>query len=181
LANLKTLRVCLEFDDRDLCTARRINNCQAAIAVADYDVSVPGINANIVGVAMQIEFADGCEIRRVENPHRAVTRIRDIDEIRLVRIGDALRFLEVANALNYLAGADIDHLYGVVSERGHDEMLPAAINRHVVDAPAHVRQREGRLEHQRLCGCNRSLGNCQRDQERQSDGQTRAGHAPSHL
>jgi hypothetical protein len=77
---------------------------QAAIAVANYDVSVPRIDADIVGVAMQIEFADGCEIRRVENPHRAVTRIRDIDEIRLVRIGDALRFLEVVDALKHLAG-----------------------------------------------------------------------------
>jgi hypothetical protein len=150
----------LKWDGADLGTSHRVDYRQAAIAIADDDVSIAGIDANIIRVLVQVDPTESCEIRGPEEPHGAITGIRNENEIGLIRIRRALRLTETMYPLEQLPGSEIGDLDGIISQRRHDETLPGAIDRHVIDASPNVRERDRRFERKgsrlgRTSGCRR--------------------------
>ena len=138
--DLKSLWMPLKGGVADLGARCRIDDGQTAIAIADDQLAVARIDANIIGVAAQTRAADRRTIHRTEKSHGAIAGIRGGNQIFVVRIGDALWIIEATDVRQRPAVAEINDFDGVVSQRGDNETLSGPINRHMIDTPADARQ-----------------------------------------
>src|SRR5260370_41923815 len=84
--------------------------------------------------------------------HRAVAGIRDIDAVGKGGIGDALWLPQAGNSAQHLAGCQIDHPQTVVAELGNEQPLTLRIDAEVINAAAHLTDRDLRLHDDRRPG-----------------------------
>ena len=135
----------------NLAAGRRINHGQRAAAVSNEDSLICRINANIVGVAAELNPVRGIVVPSFKQSHRTVTGIGDIERIGRGLVADTLRFFQPSNCANQFAIGEIDNSQGIVAQFGNEQSLPLQINRHVIDAAAHLAQRDFGLELERAC------------------------------
>src|SRR6266446_4815881 len=124
----------------NLAAGRRIDHGQRAAAISNEDSLSRGINANIVGVAAELNLSRGIVVAAFKQPHRTVTSIGDIERIGRGLVADTLRFLQSCNCANQFAIGEIDNSQGIVAQFGNEQSLPLQINRHVIDAAAYHTQ-----------------------------------------
>ena len=140
----------------------RIDQRQSSAAVADHRKPIARVDANIVGIIAERDSARRGKVRGLEQPDRSVARVGDQDDIGTRRIADTLRLAQSGEPMQRHTGDDIDDVNRVVAEFGDDEPLASRVECHVIDPAAHVVQRNGLLQHQRLRGLSR-----QRQQQRE--------------
>ena len=77
------------------------------------------------------------KVRRVEELNSAGPAVGHDDGVRVRQHKNALRLVKTSNASDVFAGLEIDHLDGIVAERGHHQTLMRGINREMIDAAVH--------------------------------------------
>src|SRR5262249_8936218 len=86
----------------------------------------------------------------VEQLKTLALSVRDCDQLRVGRYGDALRLSKARNALDVRAALQAQHFYGVVAERRDEQALPRGIEREMIDPAFDARQRDRANRHQRF-------------------------------
>jgi hypothetical protein len=137
--DLEALGMSLQGNRGDHVARHGIDDRQAAIAITDDHGVVARIDANIIGVLLQVDLAKRLEILGAEDPYRAIAGVGNERDIGFVRVSHALRLFKATNVPTRLAAAKINHFDGIISKGCHDEVLAAAVNRHVIDPPADIR------------------------------------------
>jgi len=159
----------LETDVGGLGPACRIDDRKRTLAVTHEHAAVLRIHPHVVGIVAELDTPDRRKIVAPQHPHRAVAGVRHIDAVREGDIGDALRLAQAGDPAQHLAGCQIDHPQGVVAELGNKQPLPLHIDAEVVDAAAHLTERDLRIEYERRAGRLRRHGGGPHQACRQQD------------
>ena len=147
---LERFRMRLEFDVADLRFCSGIDDREAAAPVPDDQMAAARIHSDIVGVVAQREAAGRREVVAPEEPYRAVAGAGDDDQIRLLRIGDALRLVELGDLLEPPSARNIHDIERAVPKLRHQQPLAGEVDGHVIDPPGYPGQRDLAVEHQGL-------------------------------
>src|SRR5229473_5541470 len=157
--NLEGFGMRLHRNITNLAAGRRIDDRERPAAVSNEDPIRRGINAYVIGVAAELNSSRCLVIAPFKQTHRAVTSIGDIKHIGRGLIAHALGLLQFWNPADQFAIWEIDNSNGIIAQLGNEQSLPLQIDRHMVDAAAHVAQRNFGFELERTCirGLSRSL------------------------
>src|SRR5258708_30841448 len=128
-----------------------MNRGKSAAAISNEDSLSRGINADIVGVAAELDSSRRLVIAPFERTHRTVTGIGDIKHIGRGLVADALRLLQSWNPADQFAVWQIDNSNGIIAQFGNEQTLSLQINRHVVDPATDVAQQNLGLELELAC------------------------------
>src|SRR5712691_6906745 len=106
--------------------------------MADTLISSAGVIANVVGVVGELHRLHELKCGSIIDPGGAVTA-RDEQPIgsRIVEL--PLRLLQTRKRPHSLAGLYVDHLNGVVPQRGHEKTLTFHIDAEVIHASIDIR------------------------------------------
>src|SRR5262249_18640528 len=138
---LETLRMALQSDVGNFARIGGVDNSQCAVAIADKDAIGSFIHPNIVGVNAKIDAADRSIVLSLKKSHRSITAVGDIESICCGHEADALWLFQFRNSTNNLMIFEVDDCDTAVAEFSHEQPLSRQINRHVVDPPAHIAER----------------------------------------
>src|SRR5215472_5721914 len=147
--DLKSLRMRLETNIRDLREAGGINNRERTLAIAHQHPLARGLHAHIVGIVTEFDAPDRGQVLGAQHAHRTVTGIRHKYAVGKRDIRNALRLVQTANPMEHLARRQIDDAQAVVAELRNEQPLPLRIEAEMIDAAAHLPERYLRLEYQR--------------------------------
>src|SRR6266480_2206653 len=117
-----------------------IDHGECAPAVTDEDLMGRRIDADVVGIIAKIDTANRVVVFTLEQPHRTVSGIRDIERIRGFVITDALRLSQAGYSADELTIPQVDHSDAVVAELGHEQALSSEIDRHMIDPTGNMTQ-----------------------------------------
>src|SRR5438874_6294530 len=138
-----------ETDIGGLRLACGINDRKRTLAVAHEYPLAPGVYSHVRSSVAELDASDRRQIVTPQHPHRAITGICYKDAIGERDIGNALWLAQTVDPPQHLARCQIDHAEAVVAELGHEQPLALHIDTEVVDAAAHITERNLRLEHER--------------------------------
>ena len=82
----------------------------------------------------------------LEHPQRSVAAVRHVERVVRRHVTHALRSLEPGDGANELMPGEINDAEGIILELGHEQPLALQIDRHMVDAPGDLSQRDFRLD-----------------------------------
>ncbi|MES0131267.1 hypothetical protein [Mesorhizobium sp. M0029] len=85
----------------------------------------------------------------MKEPNGPVTTIGHDDHVLTGKICDALRLLQAGDPMEDLTGLKVDNIDAVVTELGDEQSPSSKIDRHVIDTPRDVFERDCSLEDQR--------------------------------
>jgi hypothetical protein len=105
--------------------------------VADVDLAVRGVQADVVRVVQSFDSGQPPQRRRFEHID-AAAGIRHIEPVGTSDIADALRLAQPFYPRNARSRAHVDDFDAIVAERSHEEARVVGIDREVVDASPHV-------------------------------------------
>ena len=138
-----------EADIGSLGLACGIDDRKRTLAIAHKYPIARCVYARVVGIIAELDAPHRGQIIAPQHPHRAITGIRYKDAIGKKDIGNALRLAQTVDPPQHLARCQIDHAEAVVTELGHKQPLALHIDAEVVNAAAHITERNLRLEHER--------------------------------
>ncbi|HEY5380105.1 MAG TPA: hypothetical protein VIJ78_11290 [Pseudolabrys sp.] len=138
--DLKTFGMRAQLDTADSRPLHGIEHGEAAAAVTDHESSGAWIKANVVGIVAKVDDPREGIVAATEQADRSIAGARDRDRVSRRRISDPLRFGEILDAVDDLAGDNIDCIHGTIAKLGDEKALAGKIDRHVVDPPFDVWQ-----------------------------------------
>ncbi len=109
---------------------------------------VARIDADIVGVVAQIDTPDLVPIHCTVETDRTVAAGHDDLRLR-TEIRHALRLVQALNSSDDVAAREIDVIDGAIAIFGDEEMLVLKIERQMINATLHVRQRDSARQPER--------------------------------
>ena len=172
--------------ETDICgfgPAYRIDHREGARAVTHEHLVMLRVHPNVVRILAELDAPGRSEIVAPQNPHRAAAPVRHVDAVGRGDIGHALRLAEAGNRTQHPASCQVDYTQAVIAELGDEKSLALGVDAEVIDAAAHLSERDLRLEHERCPGCLSVTGDRPEQGHGEQDRQDQAASAahPAHL
>src|SRR6185437_11835988 len=121
---LERFRMIWQLDGLQQISRGGVENYKAGIALiskADEDVFCGRVIARVISIGRKMDGLEELICAAVKDAACSVRAVRDEDAIGLGRIGHALWFVQAANGMNQLVGAQVKHFERIVSQRGHKQ------------------------------------------------------------
>src|SRR6476620_1245556 len=139
---LKSFRMCAEFNGADLFPIGGINNGNASAPKSDIDFLTRFIITNIVGVIFKTQFPNHLERFSIVYLANTAFVIGNKQTIQFRGISDSLRCGETGDRVDSLAFTQIEHFDGVIAKRTNKQPFAVRIEREMVDPSFDTRQWE---------------------------------------
>ena len=138
--------------------AGRIQAIQGSLAVADVDLVLSGVVANVIGVAGEMHGRKRLVGFAVKDPAGTVVSVGDEQFVDFGDKENSLGFSKPGDGGEPFAFAEVEYFEGVVTQSRNEQALPLNVDAQMVDAPFHVGKREGLdlTQDARLGGLRRS-------------------------
>src|SRR5262245_58495743 len=130
---LKALWMRAQGNIRNLTAVRRLDHGEGAIAIADVKALGLHVETNVVRILAQIDASDAFKLFPYKHSQRPVPAARHVDGVARCHIANALRLLQVGDAVNDLSQIEVDNSNAVVAELGDEQSLAARIECQVID------------------------------------------------
>src|SRR5689334_13318002 len=127
-----------------------VDDGERAVAISNQEMPAARVKTDIVGIVLELETPPGEKIASAEELDQAALRFRNRNQISAGDIGDALGFAQSGEAVKQSAALNIDHVERAVAEFGDEQSAALQVDRHVIDAPANIRELDFPFQDQRL-------------------------------
>ncbi len=161
---LEALGMRLQGNVGELRLGRGVDHRERAAAIADIDAVRRRVDADVVGIVLEVDASGGRELGAAEEGDGAVPGIGDIERVGRRNIADALRLAQSFDPAQQGACFQIDHAEAVIAQLGDEQPLAREIDGEMVDAAADFSERDLGLELER-----RGLGRPTRRADRGDD------------
>jgi hypothetical protein len=120
-----------------LATGCEVDEPQGASAIADDRTVSRRIDADVVGVAAELDCSTRFVVVAIEQSYRTVAGIGDEERIARWLLADPLRLAQSGNGADQATIGEVDNADSVIAKFRHEQSLSFQVDRHVIDPATH--------------------------------------------